>query len=306
MRLRILLLLGWAACLAQAQDAACRIIEADRILARDLAAALPAFSGLPAETQIAAAPLPGFRRVLHAADIQTLAQRYSLAIQAPFEVCFEWAMQALDRDRVLEAMQDALQNPDAVIDIVELSSARVPGGRIDFPRARMGMPPAADARTPVMWRGDVVYGGNRKFAIWAKVRLAAPCEKLVASESLKLGEVIQPGQVRLVTASCFPAAGKTAPTVEEAVGMVPVRAIAASGEVRREFLSIANDVNRGDMVEIEVRSGNARLAFTGQALSAGRSGETITVRNLDSKKNFQARISGKGKAVVEASGPSGE
>ena len=40
------------------------------------------------------------------------------------------------------------------------------------------------------------------------------------------------------------------------------------------------DVNRGDMVEVEVRSGAAHLAFTGKAESAGRSGDTIVIRNL--------------------------
>jgi flagella basal body P-ring formation protein FlgA len=60
------------------------------------------------------------------------------------------------------------------------------------------------------------------------------------------------------------------------------------------------DVNRGDMVEVEVRSGAAHLAFTGKAETAGRSGDTIAIRNLSSNKVFQARVDGKGRAFLDA------
>jgi flagella basal body P-ring formation protein FlgA len=54
------------------------------------------------------------------------------------------------------------------------------------------------------------------------------------------------------------------------------------------------------MVEVEVRSGAAHLAFTGKAESTGRSGDTVVIRNLSSNKVFQARIEGKGKAFLDA------
>jgi flagella basal body P-ring formation protein FlgA len=65
------------------------------------------------------------------------------------------------------------------------------------------------------------------------------------------------------------------------------------------------DVNRGDMVEVEVRSGAARLAFTGKAESTGHSGDLVVIRNLSSNKVFQARVEGKGKAFLDAGGALG-
>ena len=81
--------------------------------------------------------------------------------------------------------------------------------------------------------------------------------------------------------------------------MVPARAIAAGSEIRPEFLIPPNDVNRGDAVHVEVRSGAARLAFTAKAESGGRSGDFIAVRNPSSNKIFRARIEGKDKVVVQ-------
>ena len=88
-------------------------------------------------------------------------------------------------------------------------------------------------------------------------------------------------------------------------GLIPIRSMAAGSELRLEFLTPPNDVNRGDSVQIEVRSGLARVALTARALTGGRSGDTISVRNPESNRTFQARVTGKGRAVVETGIPRG-
>ena len=102
-----------------------------------------------------------------------------------------------------------------------------------------------------------------------------------------------------------PIASKEMPPVEVVAGMSPLRSIPAGTELRQEMLLPANDVNRGETVHIEVRSGAARLAFIARALTGGRTGETISVRNPDSNKTFPARVTGKGTALVEAGTPRG-
>jgi len=305
MKLRALLLFGCAAWLAPAQQPACQSIEGDRILGKDLAAALPAFGAIPAETVLGNSPMPGSRRVFRSPEIQALARRYSIALAEAPEVCFEWAMELLDRARIVEAMRASLQAPDATIEIAEASTYPTPRGRIEFPRERLVTPPAAGQYAPVLWRGDVIYGGEHRYAIWARVGISASCRRLVAAENLKPGRPLETRQLREAPFTCFPGSAKTAPPIDQMAGLLPLRAIPAGAEVRPELLVRPNDVNRGDLVQIEVRSGAARLAFTAQALSGGREGDTISVRNPDSKKTFQARISGKGKAVVDASLPRG-
>jgi hypothetical protein len=62
---------------------------------------------------------------------------------------------------------------------------------------------------------------------------------------------------------------------------------------------LTQDVARGDMVRVEVRSGAARISFDAVAQASGAAGQTIPLLNPISKRRFSARIEGKGKASVE-------
>jgi hypothetical protein len=58
------------------------------------------------------------------------------------------------------------------------------------------------------------------------------------------------------------------------------------------------EVERGERIEVEVRSGAARLAFTATAASSGRDGDSVLVRNPDNGRLFSARVLGKGKVLI--------
>jgi flagella basal body P-ring formation protein FlgA len=305
MKLRALLLFGWTAWFAPAQEASCHPVEGDRILARDIAAALPEFRTAPPEALAGQAPLPGSRRVFHGPELRALAHRFGIALSSPEDICFEWPTQPLDRARAIAAMRESLAVAGAKIEIKDAISDRVPKGAIEFPIAGLGTPSPTGPSTPVMWRGDVVYGDSHRFAIWARVELASPCQKLTAAESLKAGRPIDARQIRVTTGTCFPVAGKELPSLAQLTGMSPIHSISAGTELRPELLAPPNEINRGDAVHIEVRSGAARVVLTARALNGGRSGDTISVRNPESNKTFQARVTGKGTAIVEAGIPKG-
>jgi flagella basal body P-ring formation protein FlgA len=154
----------------------------------------------------------------------------------------------------------------------------------------------------VPWRGDIVYAGNRRFPIWAKVRIAAPIGRLIAVEALKSGVAIKTGQVRAELIEGFPTGAAGDLSVDQIAGMIPMRPVAAGGEVRPDNLTRPNEVNRGDLVRVEVRFGSAHLALTGRAESAGRIGDTVAVRNPDTSKVFRALVAGVDKVIV---GPPG-
>jgi flagella basal body P-ring formation protein FlgA len=244
-------------------------------------------------------PPPGSKRTFHASELASLAQLYSIRLDSPPDVCFEWPMESLDRSRILQAMRESLAVPEARIEITETSLYPVPRGRVEFPRPMLGAPASTAQEHPVLWRGQVVYGGEHRYPVWAKVRVKVACERIFALEALKPGQPIDPRQVRTEPAECFPfldGSGRS-PAVSLS-GTVPTRAIAAGSEIRPEFLARPNDVNRGDAVHVEVRSGAAHLAFIAQAESGGRSGDFIAVRNPSSSKIFRARIKDKGQVEV--------
>jgi flagella basal body P-ring formation protein FlgA len=297
---RLSIVLLWFACFAPAQTPKCVEVEGDRILARDFAASLPGFSRLSPETPLAPAPLPGVRRFFRPFELAALAQRYSVEIDPDAALCFDRQSEMLDRDRVLEAMRLALPLPDLQVEIVETSRYPVPRGRLEFRRESLGSPASPSARIPVEWRGNVIYGDNRSFGVWARVLISAPMPRVVAAEALKKGEAIGAGQVRVETADSFPIATDVAQTVDQVVGRASLRPVSPGTEIHLSQLMVPPDVNRGEMVAVEVRSGAAHVAFTGKAESAGRSGETIVIRNLSSNKVFQARVEGKGRAFLDA------
>ena len=309
MILRILVTVCWLARFAPAQEPACHPVEGDRVLGKHLAGVLTSFQVLPPGIFLSNMPPFGSKRILHAAELTSLAQRYAIQLlpaDVPLkDVCFEWPTVSLDSSDVMQAMHESLRNPSAQIEIAETSLARVPRGHLEFPVETLGRPASPAQKDPVLWRGQVVYGDNHRFIVWAKVRIRVSCQQNVATESLKLGQMIGQSQFRTVPGECFPSresiaqAPASSATLQSLVGMVTRRAIAAGAEIRPESVGPPNDVNRGDAVRVEVRSGAAHLAFTAKAESGGHSGDFIAVRNPSTNKIFRARIKGKDQVLVQ-------
>jgi len=283
----------------------CAPVEHDPITARDMAQFVPVFARLAPDTPIAAAPGPGVRRVFHSLELVSLARGYSLDLASAEDLCFEWPMEVPDRGRFLEAMQSALPDAGTRIELLEISRYPAPRGRLEFRREDLGAPARPDAPSPVTWHGNVVYGANQRFAIWAHVRITAPTKHLVAAETIHEGTPITPGQLRVESSDGFPLSGDTASRIDQVAGRIALRNIAAGSAIHLSQLKQPPDIKRGDAVTVEVLSGSARLAFTGKSESDGRQGETISVRNPRSNKVFQARVDGKDRALVDLR-PSGD
>jgi len=309
MTLRILVTVCWLARFAPAQEPACHPVESDRILGKHLAGALTSFQALPPGTFLSNMPPFGSKRIFHAAELTSLTQRYAIQLSpadVPLkDICFEWPTVSLDSGDVMQAMRESLQSPGAQIEIAETSLAKVPRGHLEFPLEMLGRPASPSQKDPVLWRGQVVYGGDHRFIVWAKVRIRVACQRTVAVESLKIGQPIGQSQFRIEPDECFPSReslglppGSPA-TLRSPLGMVAKRAIAAGAEIRPDSVGPANDVNRGDAVHVEVRSGAAHLAFTAKAESGGHNGDFIAVRNPSTNKIFRARIKGKDRVLVQ-------
>jgi flagella basal body P-ring formation protein FlgA len=65
------------------------------------------------------------------------------------------------------------------------------------------------------------------------------------------------------------------------------------------MLTIAHDIERGDLVAVEVKVGGAILDFEATAESSGRVGESILMKNPENGRSFQAKIQDKGHVTVE-------
>lgn len=282
---------------------ACAPIEHDPITAHDLAALLPAFGKLPPDTPIAAAPGAGVRRIFHAIELTSIARNYSLDLATAEDVCFEWPMEAPDRDRMLEAMKTALPEPGVHIELLETSLYPAPRGRLEFRREDLGAPALPNSPAPVVWRGNIIYGANQRFAVWARVRVTAQVSRVIAVEPIRQGMIISTAQLRMESGTAFPVSGDTASRMEDVAGRIALRNITAGSEIHLGQIEEPPAIKRGEMVTVEVFSGAAHLAFSGRSESDGRMGDTISIRNPRSTRVFQARVSGKDRAVVDLRTP---
>jgi flagella basal body P-ring formation protein FlgA len=276
----------------------CLAVEGERVTARDLSPAGAAFAALPPETSFGYAPAPGAKRIFRAAELQRLAAPHDLSLEPGALICVARLMEPLTPERLLASMRVSLANPAARIELVEFTRFRAPRGEIEFPPAGLRRPPARDPGAAVLWQGFVRYDGQRRFPLWAKVRITVSSTRIVAKRDLRAGTLIEAGQVRLETSEGFPANEPIGTSIEEVVGRVVRRAVAAGSPVALKLLREPKEVERGEPVRVEASSGSATVGMVGRAVTSGSVGDTVVVRNLNSGKSFPARVDRKGAVVV--------
>jgi flagella basal body P-ring formation protein FlgA len=262
----------------------------DRILAGDLAARFPEWAAVPPETPLALAPAPGVQRVLRVLELRRLAERWSLSPVPGREICVTRPVAVFAAPRLLAAMQKEF--PAGHIELLDFSRQPAPEGALAFPLSGLRQGPAGG-----YWSGYVTYGGNRRFTLWARVKVTAAVARVVAAQDLKPGSPLDAALLRMETREEIPAAGFPT-SVEEVAGKVPRRAIARGTALRAEWLEPAKVVLRGETVRVEAVRGGARLELECVAEASGAIGDTIPILNPVSQRRFPARVESKGRVVV--------
>ena len=280
------------------QPDGCRAITHQEILASDLAAAIPAFSSLPQDLRVGFSPMPGSRRVFPSAELQRIAKVHGLELTSAADLCFSWRVSTVKPEDLIAAMRKTIGIADAKIEILSFSQTAAPEGEIVFPRNGLQLPPVSNPHGDVLWRGYVLYGENRRFGIWAKARIVADVTRVVATADLIAGQAIRQDQVRLESLEEFPLDLLTARNLDEVIGLAPRVAIKNGAPILKNQIGHAPEVARGDVVNVEVRSGAAYLSFEARAETNGAKGATILVRNPKSGRDFRAQVVEKGKVVV--------
>lgn len=278
-------------------DAPCLQVRGETITAGDLAAANASFAGLDPQLALTPAPMPGARRVFSAAEFVRLARRYHLALGSVHEACFEWPLQVPARRNMAAAMASVLGLDPGSIQIVEQSQFPAPPGALVFPRENLSVAPGS-AGVLWMWRGFVRYAKDRNFLVWAKLRIEAPSERVVALATLLPGEPIAASQLKTVSTTDAFSGGIYASSPNQVLGRVPKTRIEASTPIRLADLATPPEIAAGALVEVEVRNGPLRIYSMGRAERSGHVGDTIPLTNPSSSSRFNARVEGKGRVSV--------
>jgi flagella basal body P-ring formation protein FlgA len=210
-------------------------------------------------------------------------------------------MEHLDPGEVRAAMLTTLQSVPGVrdiqVNIVELSLSAVPVGKSVFPLETLGSSQTQGA--PALWKGYVEYAGGKRWNIWARVNVKTVYDRVVATASLERGRRIQAGDIKIEAADGIPSASLSVQEASEVIDRELKWTVAAGQPIPPRALQTPNEVTAGQIIKVNVRSAAARLSMEARAESAGKRGDYVLVRNLESKKAFRARVAGVGRAEVD-------
>ena len=217
----------WLFLMTMMSHPGCEFVSGEQIFGVDLAKALPVFAAMPRDTVIGYSPAPGARRILQIPELKRIGAQYGIAVPAGSQACFEWKVQPITEEAVRAAIREALKAPEARVEILAMSKAPAPEGKLEFPQSGLSAATNTDPSTPVTWRGYVQYGSPRRFSVWARVRISATMPRVIAVEPLAAGKPVTEAQVRLETHADFPLRNDAARSLEEVIGRVPRRPVRA-------------------------------------------------------------------------------
>jgi flagella basal body P-ring formation protein FlgA len=278
---------GWAA--------ACFAPTGDWISGNELAAAAPAFAGLPPNFKVSYAPVAGLERVFHPDELRRLALAQGLPDPGlKNNVCFAWPLAPLARERLRGAMEKELAGRSPEIELLSASLAAAPLGVVVFPLAGL----SAYSENPAIWKGYVRYAGTRRFAIWAEVRVSVHETHLKARGAIHAGERMSPGQWRAESYAGPLLRERVLSNAAEIGGLVARRDFADGAPLLAGFFEPPKAVESGDTVTVVAGVGAAHIEAPGVALGGGRCGDVIAIRNPRSNRTFKARIASAGRVEV--------
>jgi flagella basal body P-ring formation protein FlgA len=283
--------------LANIALASCLAVGAnsDAITVRDLA---PAFQSLDArilDKAVGLAPAPGVQRVIYVSELRRIAARMGITEEPQRELCFARPVAPLAAGDLLTAMRGQL--PQAEIEIIDYSRMPAPMGQLEFPLNQL-----RQTGSVTIWRGFVRYGGGLRFPIWAQVRATVVAPRIVAETNLKAGLPIDSSQLRLEMREEAVTGIEYVNSIEDAAGRILERSVPAGTVLRAQWLIVPRDVMRGDKVQVDVWSGSTHLRLDAVAEAPGAKGQTIPVRNPETKKRFWVQVAGKGRVSVGKEG----
>ena len=138
-------------------------------------------------------------------------------------------------------------------------------------------------------------GSERSLA----VRLSWSRPAVVAARPVERGKVLDRDDVTVQSVRILRST-PLASAVEDVLGTVARRNLSAGEPIALNLFSSAPIIQRGDPVIISVRKAGFRIEVRGEALDAGCEGESIRVRNLQSRKVIQAVAVAPGRAEVQS------
>lgn len=128
-------------------------------------------------------------------------------------------------------------------------------------------------------------------------KLVYPVRQTIATKGIAVGQAITPdnAKIRLVHVESRPRSAWTCPYGMLSARAIPIGRVIQPGMVRANRPAIV--VRRNQRVTMKIEGIGFTVTAIGQALQDGRPGESIKVRNIDSKRIISAKVAFDGTVV---------
>ena len=288
---------------APAAEVASLEVDHDRVTAADLATLLPAWRNLPGDTTVLLGPMPGATREVWRVELDRLDVRHGLAVtpaQGPERIRIERRLRNLTSTEATAAVAASLAEryrvspDDVLVELIGFSEPLVPAGPLRF-RSTGLLPPAGEAGAiPLSWvtpeRRSATLGLRAKVEIRGHYAVAA--RPLAARQALSAGDIVfEEGPLPRP-----PERWRVGPA--DLPGKMLARAVAAGEKIPRSAILLKPVIERGAVVELELKRGPIEMRAPGKAEQAGAIGQRLIFRNLTSGRRVTARVVTDKKAEV--------
>jgi flagella basal body P-ring formation protein FlgA len=145
-----------------------------------------------------------------------------------------------------------------------------------------------------------VLAGGKKVGVWqfqVKAKLIEPV--WVSTRRLERGESINSAVAALQDLDVLNTNKELLKADEKLDYFEVAQAVPANQVLSRSDITPRHIVRRGKVVDVVVNEGGINISMKAMALADGGVGETIIVRNIDSKKDFQAQVVGSNTVQVK-------
>lgn len=147
-------------------------------------------------------------------------------------------------------------------------------------------------------RVNVQVGCGALWSISLPVELSIFRPVVTAIKPLAPGSTISADDVQLSETDVSQLVGQYLSNLDDAIGMDVKRAVVPGKPVMGQQLAPPLLIRRGEAVQIRAEGSVIAVKMPGVALTDGRRGEQIRVRNQSSSRVVDARVTGPGEAVV--------
>jgi len=204
---------------------------------------------------------------------------------------------------IKQTASDFLEQQQALLGNTEHVSIEI--GQLD---ARLRLSNCNESLNAFLPPGSKVVGrvsvgvscsGPKPWTLYVPAQVKNYTKVLIAKRTMGRGTLIDANNVKVQLLDIGSLAYGHLSTSAEAIGKRLKRPIRAGSVILPNQLEAIRQVKRGERVQILASTGGVQIQVKGKALANGALGETISVRNLSSKRVIDATVIGPGKVEVQ-------